>query len=291
MQSAQLNPNDLSGSQSMSPLESCGAALTRLSMSFAPRARWGATIRVLSRLVKRKRTDLLKDITETGLAAALLVWATATPAAEQSIPQFMSASNALQHGFVRIINHSDESGVVVIEALDDAGRAFRPVELTIEPFQKLQFNSDDLELGNESKGIPTGIGGGQGDWRLHFESDLPIEALAYIRTTDGFLTSMHDVVVDEGSRYRVPIFYPGSNRNPQSQLRLINPHDTEVSGTFAGVRAVGGTTRAILKPNNLAQDYSLSRGKWAGASRSIVMSATFRHRSPVFQDLVIGERC
>ena len=187
------------------------------------------------RLLKRRCLHLCKDIVAIGFVSALMLWTTAAPAAEHSIPLFMSASNDLQQGFVRIINHSNESGVVVVRALDDTGREFGPIELTMAPFQKLQFNSNDLELGNASKGIPLGIGGAQGDWRLRFESNLALEVLAYVRTADGFLTSMHDLVSDEGSRYRVPIFNPGSNRDQQSLLRLINPHDVDVAVSIAGV--------------------------------------------------------
>ena len=68
------------------------------------------------------------------------------------------------------------------------------------------------------------------------DSELDIEPLAYIRTTDGFLTSMHDLVAEDASgRYRVPLFNPGSNRNQQSRLRLINAGDSNVDVTISGL--------------------------------------------------------
>ena len=55
------------------------------------------------------------------------------------------------------------------------------------------FNSNDLEQGNVGKGLTGSTGAGEGDWRLELSSDADIEVLSYIRTTDGFLTAMHDV--------------------------------------------------------------------------------------------------
>ena len=65
--------------------------------------------------------------------------------------------------------------------------------------------------------------------------ELNIEPLAYIRTPDGFVTSMHDVVQaefvsgtygsgspDDSMRHHVRFFNPASNNNQVSHLRLIN---------------------------------------------------------------------
>ena len=117
-------------------------------------------------------------------------------------------------GFVRIINHSERAGTVSIHAIDDTGRRFGPVELALEAMQTRHFNSVDLESGSAAKGLAAGVGDGTGNWRLELSSELSIEALAYIRTPDGFVTSMHEVAaaIEEGSnRYHVPLFNPGSN--------------------------------------------------------------------------------
>ena len=113
-------------------------------------------------------------------------------AATHEVPLFVSASHPVQQGFVRIINRSAESGTVRIHAIDDSGRRAGPVTLSLSAKATAHFNSDDLETGNPSKGLSGSTGSGQGDWRLRLETDLDIEALAYIRTTDGFLTSMHE---------------------------------------------------------------------------------------------------
>ena len=66
---------------------------------------------------------------------------------------------------------------------------------------------------------------------MQFESELEIEVGAYIRTTDGSLTAVHDVVaVDEFTdSYYVPVFNPASNVNQRSRLRLINPDSENAS--------------------------------------------------------------
>ena len=145
---------------------------------------------------------------------------------ERSIPLVMSASNAGQQGFVRIINHSNRAGTVRIVAVDDTGQRFDPVSLSLAAQAAAQFNSQDLERGNSRKGLSGGVGDGSGNWRLELETPLDIEPLAYIRTPDGFLTSMHEVASEVAPmRYHVPIFNPGSNRSRVSWLRLINPGD------------------------------------------------------------------
>ncbi len=66
-------------------------------------------------------------------------------------------------------------------------------------------------FGDADKGLTGGMGAGSGDWWLRFTSDLDIEVLSYIRTQDGFLTSMHDTVPVAAARHTVAVFNPGSN--------------------------------------------------------------------------------
>ena len=123
-----------------------------------------------------------------------------------------------------------------IHAIDDSGERFGPVTLSMEAKASRHFNSQDLESGNEDKGLPDGVGDGDGDWRLELETTLDIEPLAYIRTEDGFVTSMHDLVVQGASmRYHVPFFNPGGNDSQVSRLRLINTSDTENEVTIVGL--------------------------------------------------------
>ena len=120
-------------------------------------------------------------------------------------------------------------------------------------------NSVDLEQGNAEKDVATGIGDGDGDWRLELDTELDIEPLAYVRTEDGFVTAMHDLVVEsESMQYRVPFFNPGKNMSQRSRLRLINPGDTAAEVTIDGLDDKGGEPDAKV---TLSLD--------AGAARTI----------------------
>ena len=154
-----------------------------------------------------------------------------------AIPLVMSADNEAQQGFVRIINRSDRGGSVRIHAIDDEGQRFGPVFLSLEANASAHFNSNDLEDGNPSKGLSARVGDGSGNWRLALSTELDIEARAYIRTSDGFLTSIHQVAAESGdaaTRHHVPIFNPGSNRDQQSWLRLINVSDRAATIDISG---------------------------------------------------------
>ena len=166
------------------------------------------------------------------------------------VPLFPSASDAALQGFVRVINHSGESGDVEVEAIDDTGVSYGPLTLSISGDQTVHFNSDDLEAGNAGKGLTGSTGAGQGDWRLELTSELDIEVLSYIRTTDGFLTAMHDLAPVEDGVHRIAIFNPGSNTAQVSRLRLINAGDegaqVTVEGTDDRGMSPGGAVRVTV---------------------------------------------
>ena len=152
------------------------------------------------------------------------------------LPALLGAGGSPQ-GFVRIMNDSDRSGEVEIHAIDDAGQRYGPVTLAIGALQTRHFNSEDLERGAPSKGLFGGVGDGTGMWRLELKTTLDINPRAYIRTPDGFVTSMHQVagshpgdsiIVDPQRVSYVPFFNPGSNTAIRSLLRVINPNAHEV---------------------------------------------------------------
>ena len=142
-------------------------------------------------------------------------------------------------GFARIINRSAESGTVRIEAFDDTGRRAPAVTLDVGAGEAVHFNSDDLEAGNAGKGLDGATGAGVGDWRLELTSGLDLEVLAYIRTQDGFLTSMHDVVPRTAAGHQVVIFNPGRNTGQASRLRLVNPGAEAASVRIEGIDGKG----------------------------------------------------
>ena len=155
------------------------------------------------------------------------------------VPLFPSASDDFRQGFARVVNHSDQAGQVTVTALDDSDWEYDPLTLDIGANETAHFNSDDLEMGNLDKGLAGGTGAGTGGWRLELESDLELEVLSYIRTDDGFLTSMHDVAPGVENRHRVAIFNPGRNQNQVSRLRLINPGQEPVQVTITGTGGDG----------------------------------------------------
>ena len=158
---------------------------------------------------------------------------------EHSISFLPSASDKLQQGYARIVNRSAEPGEVAISAIDDTGRKYGPLTLAMDANETVHLDSDDLETGNPAKDLTGSTGPGQGDWRLALDSDLDIEALAYIRTEDGFLTAMHDIVPATDGRHRVPFFNPGSNHNQVSLLRLVNTDTETAEVSISGIDDAG----------------------------------------------------
>lgn len=155
------------------------------------------------------------------------------------VPFFPSAADGTREGFVRVFNDSDEDGEVRIAAIDDAGFRHEPITLRVGAGAAASFNSGDLEDGNAAKGLPAGTGPGSGHWRLEMDSDLRFEAHAYIRTVDGFVTSMHDRVPGAATRHRVAIFNPGSNTAQASRLRVVNLGAVAAAVTVTGIDDAG----------------------------------------------------
>ena len=174
------------------------------------------------------------------------------PEPVHTLPLVTPASNLRQQGFVRIINRSWRAGTVRIHAIDDSGQHFGPVFLSLAARAAVQFNSQQLEEGAPWKGLSGGVGDGEGQWRLELETDLDIKPLAFVRTAAGSFTSIHELAPEQGSRRDwVPFFNPGSNRNKQSRLRLINPGDTDAAivisaRDYRGEAAPEGEVRLVL---------------------------------------------
>ena len=156
------------------------------------------------------------------------------------IPLFLSASEAAtRQGFARVINRSAAEATARIRAWDDSGARRGPITLTVAGNSVAHFNSTDLETGNLAKGLSGGVGAGEGHWRLELMSEADLDVLTYVRTSDGFVTSMHDTVPLASENHRVPIFNPGSNRDQVSLLRLINSGADYARVTITGVDDAG----------------------------------------------------
>ena len=165
------------------------------------------------------------------------------------VPLFLSAGDVrMRQGFVRVINRSEEAGTVSIQASDDSAWTYDPVTLSIGAGAAAHFNSDDLELGNAAKGLEGSTGpASAGNWWLALSSDLDIEALAYVRHADGFLTSMHDVAPKRGGVHRVATFNPASNQRQASLLRIVNLGAEPAEVTVKGIDGSGATPEATVK--------------------------------------------
>ena len=171
---------------------------------------------------------------------------------QRSLPLVLPVSGAGRQGFVRIVNWSDAPGSVRIRGVRDSGRGTDAITLSLDAGAAAHFNSGDLELGNDAKGLSGGIGRGDGDWRLELQSELDVEALAYIRTADGFVTGMHDLAVKVEGIVDVPFFNPASNANQESRLRLVNPGADDAVVTISGLDDAGtapsyGAVRVTLR--------------------------------------------
>ena len=181
------------------------------------------------------------------------------------LPLFPAASQPNQ-GFVRLVNRGAAATVRIV-AFDDTGEARGPLTLSLGAGRTAHFNSMDLERGNSSKGLSGGVGAGTGDWRLEVRAqpaaaDAPdtapaVQALAYIRSSEGFVTSMHEVA-PVASAHRVMTFNPGSNTLRQSLLRVVNlgaaPATVVVAGK--GDDGASGGDVVFVVPADGAKTYS-----------------------------------
>ena len=222
--------------------------------------------------------------------------ATVKEASVQRVWLFLGASeDSGREGFLRVVNHSAEAGEARIEAVDDAGTLAGPITLTIGAAQAIHLNSNDLEQGNDNKGLPEGIGSGQGDWRLTLTSTQDIEALSYVRTNDGFVTTMHDVAptLADGSR-RVAFLNPGSNNRQESRIRLVNPGEAMATVRILGTDDAGQPSESAVTaeiPAGTSRTYTaaeLESGSAPGLSGALGDgSGKWRLRVESEQDVVV----
>jgi T5SS/PEP-CTERM-associated repeat protein/autotransporter-associated beta strand protein len=149
-------------------------------------------------------------------------------------------SNAQQQSFIRIINPTPERLDVLFSAFDDEGvpAPGGPVTASLPAQSSLQLTSQDLEFGNASKGLDGKLGDGSGKWQLVIDGTVPFEAMSLIRTPDGFLTNVSELVPATGDGHEVYFANPPGNTVQQSFIRVVNRGDE--SGTVV-VSAVDDT--------------------------------------------------
>ena len=168
-------------------------------------------------------------------------------------------SNRNQQTFLRIVNNNDTATNVEVYGVDDAGVHSRQgaLSFTLAANEAKQMTAQDIEDGNTDKGLDRNLCDGQGKWQLRVRSDNPIVVMGLIRTPDGFLTSLNDVVPTEGSDNVVYFANPGSNINQQTFLRILNRSEDTGTVTMTGVDDAGVTSGGeitfTLGPNESKQ--------------------------------------
>ena len=193
------------------------------------------------------------------LAAAMLPPLGQAQNANVSVP-LMLAPDSERQGFVRIINKTNQSGMVRIVAFDDGGTAANPIEIQLAANKSFHFNSDDLADGNAAKGIGSIGRPHQGHWRLSVETALQdVRVLAFVRTRAGFLTAMHDVLPrDAQGRIVAEIINPGSNATLASSLRLVNAGANSERVSIAGVDDQGANAGPVTLTLGAGQSRTIS---------------------------------
>ncbi len=153
-------------------------------------------------------------------------------------------SNDAQQGFIRVINKSADSIAVTLTGRDDAGDlSIGRIRFDIPPFASQQMNSDDIEFGNAAKGLDGSLGDGTGNWQLKIYSDADVTTMGFVRTSEGFMTSMHSMseVFDGATDHRVDVFNPASNPNQVSRIRMSNQSSQVAAVTVMGIDDAGIT--------------------------------------------------
>lgn len=193
-------------------------------------------------------------------ALVALIFVSGARAAVYEIPLFIGADNTILQSFVRIqgaypLFMGEQS--IQITGYDDTGAKYGPIWLNARG-PSLTFNSDDLERGNQDKGLPGGLGDGVGDWRLLLVADDEhLDVRSYTRNLlrDGALTPMHDLVASfETVRGRpwpthvVPMLNPPGNTLQQSIVRIFNREGRHVRVELQ-VTDVGAYAWCDLPPN------------------------------------------
>ena len=195
--------------------------------------RWIGLLTIRIGTIMRTRKICLKF--SIMLAAGLTLPALATI---HEVP-LVRAAGGFQQGFVRV-EAFEVGGEVKIEAWDDAGH-LAETTLSVQAGRIHGFNSEDLQYGNMDKGLMQGIGSPtMGDWRLRLSAGFNFDANAYVRTGDGFVTSMDSVLKTTTAGVAEIVFFnPASNFNQRSVLRIINEESEAADITIEGVDDAG----------------------------------------------------
>ncbi len=171
-------------------------------------------------------------------------------------------SNSNQQTFLRFVNNNASATEVEIYGIDDTGSSSKsgPVSFQMAARSALQITAQDLESGNANKGLSSALCDLSGKWQLIVRSQSTIEVMSLIRTPDGFLTGLSDVVPVEGGDNKVYFANPASNSNQQTFIRISNQSESSGTVTISGYDDAGSASPGTVT-------FSL------GASESIQVTA------------------
>jgi YVTN family beta-propeller protein len=173
---------------------------------------------------------------------------------ETLLPMANPGANSNQQTFLRFNNPNDATTQVEVYGIDDGG--FRSgdgaISFTLDANASKQITAQDVENGNADKNLGNQLCDGQGKWQLAVRSDKTINVMGLIRTPDGFLTSLNDVVPLEGSSNVAYFANPASNTNQQTFLRVVNLSGNAGTVTITGIDDSGadspGSVSVVLSP-------------------------------------------
>ena len=184
---------------------------------------------------------MLKILTYfAGVLAILVLGCSAAHAEQYTVPLFLApGTSGDPQGVLRLVNDTGEAATVQVFAIADDGTRAGPATIALGASAAVQFDATELRSANPARGLSGGLGSFPGDVRLLIDSDTSIVPLAFVRSSDGTLSAMHDTVrpaLAEGDpyRYEIPVFNSSTDVTRASRLRLINPGAVSTAVTIAG---------------------------------------------------------
>lgn len=183
------------------------------------------------------------------LALALCLTCLAAPALAGNVNlwSFPSPADTQKQGFLRITNPAAVEAEIEVFGIDDKGSFSGPVSFKVPAGQSRQITSKDLKDGNSAKGLTGTLATPDGEWQLDVYSLEDIVVSGYVRTNDGYVTSIHDTVGENGVSIVVPMFNPASNADQVSELRLVNPQAISLVAEIVGTDDAGQAGQSKIK--------------------------------------------
>lgn len=133
------------------------------------------------------------------------------------------ASNLNQQSFLRFSNPGNSAIAIEVYGIDDSGEpsAAGPLSFSLGAQASRQMTAQTLESGTGA-GLTGKLCDGAGKWQLRVRSDAALDVMGMIRTPDGFLTGLNDLVPSDTEGYQVYFSNPASNARQVTFLRIAN---------------------------------------------------------------------